>query len=404
MGGHVFEGLKVADFSWVAVGPLITRYLADHGATVVKVESSVRVDICRTTPPFKDEIPGVNHTGWPLEWTRNKYSMTLNFKHPKGIEIARRLVSWADVVTESFAPGVAGRMGLSYEDVRKINPSIVMLSTSMQGQTGPHAPHPGYGIQLTALSGFVHLTGWPDRGPVELYGAYTDFITPRFGIVALVAALNYRRRTGKGQYIDLSQYECSMHFLAPLILDYIVNDRIWNRVGNRSCCAAPHGAYHCRGNDRWCVIAVFTDEEWASFCEVIGNPALTEDQRFSTLLMRLSNVEELDRLVESWTIKHSPEEVMSLMQEAGIAAGVVETGEDLHRDPQLKHRQHFQILDHPDMGRCTHSSLAFKLSKTPSKLRMSAPLLGQHNEYVCANILQMSDEEFVELLQQGVFE
>lgn len=255
---------------------------------------------------------------------------------------------------------------------------------------------------MTALSGFNHITGWPDRPPAGPAGPYTDFVARHFSTLAILAALDYHRRTGKGQYIDMSQYESSIHFMAPLLLEYVTNQRVAHRMGNRCTHAAPHGAYRCRGNDRWCVIAVFTDEEWDCFCTVIGNPPWTADPKFNTLLARKENECELDSLVEQWTINHSPEEVMNLMQAAGVAAGVVQTGEDiLEHDPQLKHRHFFWELDHPEVGRYRAPRAAFILSKAPCEVRR-APLLGEHNEYVLKEVLGMSDEEISELVIEGI--
>jgi crotonobetainyl-CoA:carnitine CoA-transferase CaiB-like acyl-CoA transferase len=397
------DGVKVADFTWWAAAPLATKTLAQYGAEVLRIEGRSRPDLHRIHPPFKDGIPGENRGGG-FNWANTgKLSIALNLAHPKGLELAKRFVAWADIVVESFAGGVMERMGLGYEELKKIKPDIIMLSSCIQGQTGPHAAHPGFGPHLTALSGFAHIAGWPDREPVEL-GNYTDFIAPYFNALAPLAALDYRRRTGKGQYLDLSQYENAIHFLAPLILDHTANGRVANRMGNRSPDAAPHGAYRCRGEDRWCAIAVFTDEEWRSFCEVIGNPAWTRKPEFATLQARKENEEELDRLVEEWTINYSPEEVMTMMQMAGVGAGLLATGEDLvEHDPQLRHRHFFHELDHPEVGKYYPIGSACVLSKSPGKLQR-APLLGEHNEYAFKEILGMSDGEIAELVIEGVIE
>ena len=295
------------------------------------------------------------------------------------------------------------RMGLGYEELKKVKPDIIMLSSSVQGQTGPRSVLPGFGIHLAALAGLRYITGWPDREPADLE-VYTDFIISHFAIPTILAALLYRRRTGKGQYIDMSQYESALHFMAPLILDNVVNNRVAKREGNRYPYAAPHGAYRCRGEDRWCAIAVFTDEEWNSFCKVIGNPAWTKSPKFVTLLARKENEEELDRLVETWTVSQSAEEVMGLMQTAGVAAGVILTTEDLiEHDPQLKHRHFHWKLAHPEMGDYIAPGPSFVLSKSPSELRR-APLLGEHNEYALKEILGMSDDEIAELVIEGVIE
>jgi crotonobetainyl-CoA:carnitine CoA-transferase CaiB-like acyl-CoA transferase len=399
----LLAGVKVADFSWALVGPLTTQIFSDYGAEVIKIEGRSRPDPRRFSGLFKDGIPGLDRSGYFNPYNTSKLGIALNLAHPKGVDVAKRLVAWADIVVENFAGGAMKRMGLGYEELRKVKPDIIMLSSCAMGQTGPHAMDASIGFQLTALSGFNYITGWPDREPASL-DAYTDYISPRFNVLAILAALDYRHRTGKGQYLDLSQYENGIHFMAPLILDYVVNQRIANRMGNRSPYAAPHGAYRCLGEDRWCAIAVFTDEEWQSFCKVIGKPAWTSDARFTTLLARKENEEELDRLIEGWTIDHSPEEVMSIMQAAGVGAGVLQTGEDLlEHDPQLRHRHFFWEFDHPETGKYRASGPCFVLSKSACELRR-APLLGEHNEYVLKEILRMSDEEIAELVVEGVIE
>jgi benzylsuccinate CoA-transferase BbsF subunit len=400
----LFEGLNVLDFTWAGVGPRTTRYLAEYGASVVKIESALRPDPLRTMPPFTDDISGLNRSQTFARHNGNKYSVAINLNHPRADQVIRKLVAWSDIITESFTPGTLDRWGLNYEELSKIKPDIIMLSTSMQGQTGLDRAHPGYGIPLTSLSGFTNITGWPDRAPSGTYGPYTDFVAPLFNLIALLSALDYRRRTGKGQYLDLSQNECAMHFLAPVILDYVVNGREFNRRGNRSSRAAPHGVYPCSDEDRWCAIAVFSDEEWQSFCGVIGSPDWTNDARFATLQDRIRNNDELDKLVAGWTVNHSPAEVMALMQAAGVPAGVVETGEDLAKDPQLMHYNAFPIVDHPEMGSCALQRASVKLTKSAPCEATRAPLLGEHTEFVCTQLLCMSDEEFIELLNSGVFE
>lgn len=398
------QGIKIADFTWVAAGPLTTIYLAQCGATVVKVESATRVDGQRTFPPNKDGIAGMNRS---LEFSLDnagKYGMTINLNHPKGLDVAKRLIVWADVVAENYRPGTMERWGLGYEDLKKINPSIIMFRSSAQGQTGPHADMGTTGITLQSLTGFTFLTGWPDQDPSPPWGAYTDLTVPALGATMLVAALDYRARTGQGQCLDLSQYEASLQYLAPAVLDYVVNGRCASRMGNSCHYAAPHGVYRCAGDDRWCTIAVFSDEEWKAFCKAIKQPDWSKNPRFATLVDRKANEEELNRLIEEWTINHTAEEVMVLMQESGISAGVVENAADLVKDPQLKKRAVFQPLDHDEIGQVLHRGAAFKLSRTPWKLEMPGPCLGQHTEYVCREFLNMSDQEFVDLLNSGAFE
>ena len=253
------------------------------------------------------------------------------------------------------------------------------------------------------LTGTPSLSGWPDR-PLSFGMAYTDIIGPRFATAALIAALVHRQKTGKGQLIDVAQLEAGLQFMVPALLDYFTNGRDFTRRGNSCPYAAPHGVYRCRGDDRWCAISVFTDEEWESFCTVIGNLAWTEDPRFNTLLGRKQNEEVLNKLIEEWTIKYTAEEVMHLMQAAGVPAGVVKSPKDVSEDSQLWYRQYWATLDHPQIGPFAHLSRPFVLSETPGNVHMPAPCLGEHTELVCREFLGMSDGEFLELLQMGVFE
>lgn len=409
MAKQVFAGLTIADFSWVGVGPLTTKYFADHGATVIRVESATHPDILRVAPPFAGNVQGIDRSGYYANFNSSKLCVSLNLNHPKSRSVVERLVRWADIMTESFSPRGMRKLGLSYEDVRKINPEIIMITMPLFGETGPHDEFYGFGHILQAAVGTNHLGGWPDREPVGATTAYTDFFAYHFSAVAVLAALDYKRRTGKGQHIDMSQFETSTSCLETAILDYTVNGRVQSRAGNAlvvgdSPVTAPHGAYRCKGDDRWCVIAVFTDEEWRRMCEVMGAPALARDERFATVAARIANVDELEALISRWTEGQEAEEVMHRLQAAGVAAGVVQNTADLQGDPQLKHRNHYVRLDHPEMGNCSYDGWAFRLSKTPYEISKAAPLLGEDNDYVYRELLGLSDEEFVELLVDGVFE
>jgi crotonobetainyl-CoA:carnitine CoA-transferase CaiB-like acyl-CoA transferase len=402
---QALQGLKVADFSWYIAGPSIPMWMAHHGAEVIRVESLIRPDELRGIEPFKDGIAGINRSGCYANYNSNKFNIALNLNHSRGVEVARKIVAWADVLVENFTPGtMARKWGLGYESVKELKPGIIMVSTSPMGQTGPESEQAGFGLELVSRGGFTHFTGWPDQDAVGVGYPYTDTITPPVAVIGIMAALDYRRRTGKGQYIDLSQHEIAVQHLTPAIIDYTVNGREGGRIGNRNPNAAPHGAYRCQGEDRWCTIAVFTDEEWRAFCGVIGRPELKEDTRFATLAARKENEDELDEIVEGWSINLVPEEVMKRMQATGIAAGVVQSGKDLIEDPQLKHRHHFWYLNHPEMGVCAYDGPPFILSETPAELNRPAPCLGEHTEHVCTKILGIPDEEFVELLAEGVFE
>jgi benzylsuccinate CoA-transferase BbsF subunit len=395
--------VNVLDFTWAGVGPHSVNYLAFYGATVIKLESRERPDALRTLGPFKDGINNLERSYYfSFTQSAKRYDITLNLGRPKGIELMKRLIGWTDVVVDSFAGGTMEKWGLDYDNLKKIKPDIIMLRTCMHGHTGPLAEQHGQGFILTALSGLDAVTSWPDRPPAGLYGAFTDHIAPLFNVASLLAALDYRRRTGKGLYIDQSQHEAVLHWVIPLLLDYTVNHREPKANGNRLAYAAPHGIYRCHGDDRWCAIAVFTDDEWASFCNAIENPTLAKDPKFATLLKRKKNEAELDKVVQAWTIKHTPEEVMDKLQKARVAAGVVANSKDQAEDPQLEHYQFFHQLEHPEIGESPiYHGPIFRLSKTPYELGRP-PLLGEDNAYVYTNILGLSDEEFVQLLAEEV--
>lgn len=399
-----FEGTKVLDFSWVGAGPLVTKYLADFGATVVRVESSAHPDSLRLTSPFKGRVPGINRSGYFALFNGNKYSMALNLKHADAKRVLRRLVGWADIVCENFAPGVMERVGLGYEDLRGINPSVILFRTSTQGQTGPNAGHPGFGYQAAGFVGFPLLTGWPDRSPVPIPVAYTDWIGFHFGAAALIAALEHRNRTGVGQCIDVSQIEAALHFLSPVILDYEVNGRAPDRRGNASPETAPHGVFKCRGDDRWCAIAVCSDQQWQKLKALMGKPAWADDSELSTSAGRKRDEDRLNAKLEAWTVNYRPEDLMEMLQTAGVPCSLVADGETLLADEHLRSRGYFWETEHAEMEKALVLGQPFKLSKTPAKLRSAPPCLGEHTELVCKDILDISDEEFVELLNSGCFE
>lgn len=404
MERQILNDLKVVGFVTAGVGPLIGRGLAANGATVVRVESITHIDITRTSSPFAGNKPGVNRTFSFSQAGPDSLSLTLNMKHPKAAKVSRKLIEWADVVIENWSPGVMKKWGLSYEEISSIKPDIIMVRSSQMGQTGPHRHISAAGPHLSGLAGFNALTGWPDSPPVSI-GPYPDYVAPPYGITALLAALDYRKRTGKGQYIDLSQYEASIQYLMPAMLDYSVNKKVQTRKGFGCDYAAPHGVYRCQGEDKWCAIEVFTETEWEAFCKVVDRPEWTEHEKFRTLTDRKENEQELNRLIERWTMAHKPEAVMEMMQNAGVGAGVVRNMSDVvDVCPQTNHRKYFTTLDHPEMGKIQVNGLSYRLSKTPYQFKKAAPCLGEHNEYICTQILDMSDEEFMELITENALE
>jgi crotonobetainyl-CoA:carnitine CoA-transferase CaiB-like acyl-CoA transferase len=399
------QHVHVLDFTWYAAGPLGTKYLADHGAEVIKVETALRPDGLRQSPPWHGPYAELNTSQFFANYNTSKRSLALNLARVEARQLVQALVhEWADVVVESFTPGTMARWGLDYAALQRLRPNLIMLSTCMQGQTGPHAHYAGFGNTLAALSGFYHYTGYADSGPLPVYGAYTDFVACRFVGIMLLAALEHRRRTGKGHYIDLSQYEASLHLLTPTLLEYAANGRLTPRRGNASEYAAPHGIYRCQGDDRWCAIAITCEGEWQALCQVLGNPGWTRRWRFATLETRRQHMVELDRRVEAWTRSLPALTVMHLLQQAGIPAGVVQNGADLLHDPQLRHRGFFVPLEHPRMGRVSYEGHQFHLSESPGALWSPAPLLGQHTTEVLRDILRLPSATITRLREQGVLQ
>jgi len=401
---RALAGLKVVEFAVYAAGPMVGKHLGEHGATVIRVESRSRPDGFRVHyPPYKDNVPGLNRTGSFALFNDSKLGITLNLKAPRGREIAHRLVRWADVLIENFVPGVMERNGLDYSTCAALNPGLIYLSSCNMGQTGPKAHQRGFGSQLTSQSGFTYLTGYPDGDPMLLFGPYIDFIAVGFGLIAVLAALDYRRRTGRGVYIDLAQYEAGLQFIIPALLDYEVNGRVMTRLGNRSPHAAPHGVYPCRGDDRWCAIAVCSEDEWRALCRAVGHPEWAEDPRFRSLEARKAHEDELDALLSRWTAERTPREVMEVLQGAGVRAGAVNRLSDLFSDPQLLYRRVWRELPHAELGTFHYEAPPFILSETPAELRPS-PLLGEHNLLVYRDILGCSEEEVHALVAEGVIE
>jgi crotonobetainyl-CoA:carnitine CoA-transferase CaiB-like acyl-CoA transferase len=408
-----FEGLRVLDFTWVGVGPITIKYLADHGAEVIRVESVSRPDVLRNAPPFKDARPGINRSQFPASYNTGKYGLGLNMSEPGARELVWRLIrEWRpDVIAESFTPRVMPSWGLGYQDVRAALPDIVYFSTCQQGQTGPHSSFAGFGQLAASLAGFYHLTGWPDRDPVVPYGAYADFINPPNAFAAIVAALEYRRRTGKGQHLDLAQYECATQYLAPAIMDYMASGRILNRRGNADENAIPHGVYRCKDSVRrytglgesWLAITVSSEDQWRSLCGVIGRASLPGDPRFRGAEERRRNIDALDRVIEEWTRDQDARAAMEGLQRAGVPAGVVQSQADLWEDPQLAHRGFFTWLDHAECGPMPYDGLQFLLSKTPGLLRPQA-LIGQHNAAILKEKLGLTEGEIGDLVAEGVLE
>jgi benzylsuccinate CoA-transferase BbsF subunit len=399
------KGVRVLDFGWALVGSLTGKHLADNGAKVIRVESASRIDLSRTNRMVK--ISSGNNPDdkpWYTHLNTSKLSLALNLKNPLSKGIVEKLIRWADVINENFTPGTLAKLGIDYNYAKTVKPEIIMLSSSAYGQTGPMAHEWGVDGTGLAMSGYLDQTGWPDRPPVGANAPYGDVVLPYINALAIVAALDYKRKTGQGQYLDTSMVEVCVHSNTPILLDLQANSHLRARNGNRIEYASPHGVFPCQGEDRWCAIAVFKEDEWVAFCRVIGKPAWTRDVKFASLESRKENEDELEMLIAQWTALHSDLEVMRKMQDAGVAAGVVQTMEDIvDKDPQLKEREFLLPIKNPVLGIFGHPTPAYKLTKTKARVK-AAPSMGEHTEYICLSILGLSDEEFAELVGKDLFE
>ncbi len=401
------EGVHILDFGTTVAGPAATKLLAMWGATVLRVESSVHPDTTRLGSPYAGDVRGLNRSGYFAVYNSDKRSLALNMQKPAAREFFKRLLPWADAVVETFVPGVMARWGLAYEDLRRVRPDLIMVSECLQGQTGPHATHRGYGQQASALTGWYEVTGWPDRPPTGPYSAYADFIALHYVSVAVLVALEYRRRTGRGQYVDLSQYEVACQFALPGLLGEqlpATRGAAAVRRGNRDPYAAPHGVFPCRGEDRWVAIAVRTDAQWSALCTEMGREDLCQNEGFATFLERKRHEDALEATLAAWTAGFEANDLVRRLQAVGVPAAAVAKGEDLFADPQFRFRGTFAVLDHPEMGRYRCHGSPFRFSDLVAQPRRAAPLLGEARDWVCREILGLSDDEMAAYEAAGIFE
>lgn len=403
---HALEGLHVVEFAAYAAGPVIGKFLGNHGATVVHVESRARPDGFRLQyPPYRESRPGIDRAGLFALCNDSKLGITVDLKHPQAQPVKQALATWADVIIENFTPGTIERLGLGYGKVQALNPGAIMLSTANLGQLGPHARHPGFGSQLSSFAGFTHLTGYPDQPPTILYGPYIDFIAVGMGLVAILAALDRRAETGHGQYIDLSQFAAGIQFMAAPLLDLQVNGRVAERRGNWHPAASPHGVFPCAGEDRWCTIAVYSDAQWQSLCDAMGRPAFVAGHpEWDSLLGRRAAEAEIAAGIAEWTGSRGAEEIAAQLQAAGVAAAVVRRVDELYADPQLEARGFWQALEHPVLGSFHYQGPPWQISAAPWEIRGRSPLFGEHNALLFGEMLGMDGALVQSLVDSGVIE
>jgi benzylsuccinate CoA-transferase BbsF subunit len=387
------DGTRVLDFTWVVAGPVTTRILADLGADVIKVERRGSID-------FGDRRGGLSGT-----LMRGKRSIVLNLDDPRALDIARRLAAVSDVVVDNFSARVMTNLGLDYEALRKVKPDVICVRMTGFGLTGPDRDHVSYGPTLQALTGYTLLMAEPDGPPAGFGYSYSDLAGGNLGSLAVLAALWHRRRTGRGQLVDLSQLEAVASLVGPTLLARALDGATSIPTGNASQEApgAPHGVYPCAGDDRWIAITIFTDEDWERFATAVGRPAWTHDARFATVARRIRHAAELDRLVADWTRPRDAAETMRILQDAGVAAGIVADAEDLcARDPQLAARGHFVDVPTSEGRTVRIDGPPHVLSDTPAAVGGPGPLLGEHTDEVLSSRLGMSAEDIRMLRADGV--
>jgi len=398
--GPPLAGVKVLDFMWAMAGPATTRVLADYGATVIRIESATKIEVTRGLQPFVEGVTGLERSGLFLNLNTGKLGMTLDLARTEAREVVLDLVRWADLLCESFSPRAMRSWGLDYESLKEVNPGLVMMSSCLMGQTGPLASFAGFGNLAAAISGFHNVTGWPDRDPSGPFSAYTDYVAPRISVALVLAALDHRRRTGEGQYLDYSQAEGVLHLLAPALLDERLNGRTLERNGNRDLRFAPHGIYRCAGDDRWVAIACETDAQWRDLAAIIDRP----DLGGLSTAERLDRAAELDELLTDWTSSRANQSVEDLLQSHGVPAHVVAASQDSWADPQLAHRGHFVSTDHTEVGPVTVEGTRFLMSRTPPDSYRAAPTLGQDTFDILTEILGYDVDRIAEIAAAEVLE
>lgn len=421
---QALTNLRVIDLSQIFAGPYATKLLADMGAEVIRVEYAARSArggaLPRIKPggafgaSFPDGDTGersYNRFAYYNELNRNKYAITIDLSKPLGVDIFKSLVKVSDVVVENFTPRVMKNLGLDYPALRETNPQIIMISLSGFGQDGPYGDYVTYGEGIEAMVGLSELTAYPDGEPLKPGVAYADATSGLHAAFAILAALRYRRLSGRGQHIDLAMREAVTPLLGEAIMDYTMNQRTAKPVGNRHSTMAPHGCYRACGDekgaenekgDAWIAIAISSDDEWRSLCHAMGDPPWTREEKFASASGRLANREELDRLIGEWTSAYDHIELMNRLQGSGVKAGAVLNIAELTHDPHLNERGFFQELSHPEAGTHRYPGVSWRMSQTPGRLRLPAPCFGEHNHYVFGELLGMSDDDIWQLADEGV--
>jgi benzylsuccinate CoA-transferase BbsF subunit len=397
------EGIRIVDLTWAGAGPYSTKVFSDLGAQVLKVESANRPDPVRNGPPYVGGVKGLNRSGYFASRNTGKHSISIDLKTVRGRELVRELATESDVIANNFGPSVMEKLNLGYDAIREINPGIVYIGMPMYGEKGPLAPMLGVGMTIAAVSGMTDLTGYHEGPPVGPGTHFPDHaVNPYHGAFAVLAALRYRRLTGRGMKIDLAQVESTMNSVGTAFVEWAASGAPPPRVGNRSREHAPHNIFRCKGDDAWCAVAVLTDLQWSSLCKVIERPDLLNDRSLESFRGRTACVDKVEAAVSDWTVKHTPTQAMQLLQQAGIPAGAVQSARDLlEADAQLAARGYWQRLDHPEMGRTRFTSPPYLVDGERVELKRP-PLLGEHTDSVLESVLGYTGDRIAQLRSEGV--
>lgn len=402
---RALSGVRILEMTVAVAGPVACHVLGDMGAEVIKVEEpNTRAHTPRTLPPPRPGAPNrpFNRLQNWVELNRSKRYINLNVATEEGRKVFLGLAAISDVVVENFSPRVMGNLGIDYDDLRKVNPSIIMVSMPAFGKTGPYRSRGSYGPGIDAMSGISHLTGYPDRGPGKPANYFCDQNAGLHAAFCTLAALRHRRRTGEGQYIEMSMLEGEVQVAAPALMEAIFQGVDRMRIGNRHEVHAPHGVYPCLGDDQWIAIAVTSDRQWKSLALAIGRPDLADDPRFAERARRYEHQDEADAIISEWTSQHTAGEVQDRLQAAGVAAGNALRVNELFEDPQVQHRGSFAWVDHPEIGPFPHTRTAWRSRRGNSGVSGPAPLFGEANDYVLRDLLKMGDEEIQRIYEAEI--
>ncbi len=396
------EGVRLTEFTSAWAGPYATCLLGFLGAEIIKVESRARLDHARNLSfSTGKKFTGPDESEVFNNLNLNKKSITLNLKSPRAVELAIKVAGVSDVFMENMRPGVMPRLGLGYEVLRETKPDLIYISSSACGQEGPEREYVGYAPTFAALGGVSSITGYEDWPPSNFMGAI-DLRSATTAAASILAALVQKQRTGKGQYIDMASQESIAVLIGDVILDYVMNQRIQSRRGNKGYRIAPHNCYRCSGEDKWISIAVATDREWEALCITMDRPDLIRDIRFAAPEDRYEQQDELDRIISDWTRDKESYELMARLQSAGVAAAPTLSSEGLFKDPHVRDRGVFVQVEHPAIGKDWVIAPPWRLSETPAQINRHAPLLGEDNEYVFGELLGMSSAEIGKLEEEKV--